>query len=97
MLSARPGSFHTASEPILFAAICFFIRPITLIAVVLTVAAALAVTALFGIGTANAGFTPLFCPVQIKYYTAHYTQKNHNDYKIHHADLHTAAGGTNLS
>lgn len=61
---------------------------LTLIAVVLTAAAALATAALFGIGTAYAGFTALFCFIQVKYNTAHNTQKNHNDYKILHADLH---------
>ena len=91
VLSARPGSFHTASESILFAAIRFFAGP-TLITMALTAAAAaLSIAALSGIWAAYAGFTPLLCFIQVKYNTAHNTQKNHNYYKILHADLRTSS------
>lgn len=68
-----------------------------LITMVLTAAAAaLSAAALFGIGAAYAGFTPLLCFIQVKYNTTDNTQKNHNDNKILHADLHTSSSHTKL-
>lgn len=64
-------------------AICFDTRATA--ATTAAAAAAAFIAALLGIGTADAGFPTLFCPMQIPGDAADDTQQNYNDDKIFHS------------